>query len=70
MDIILKGDHTIPSHDLQACFLGALEETRNYPKEDLVLRFRYSHSEPTRVSVASWAAFGTTILAMGMLQQF
>ena len=51
MDISLKADQIIPSHDLHACLLGALEEARNYPKEDLVFRFRYSPPEPAQVSV-------------------
>ena len=51
MDITLTEDQTIPSHDVHACLLGALEEARNYPKEDLVFRFRYSPPEPAQVRV-------------------
>ena len=57
MNITLKGDQIIPSRDLQACLLGALEETRNYLKEDLVFRFRYSPPEPAQVSVAPMGGF-------------
>ena len=51
MDITLTEDQTIPSHDVHACLLGALEEARNYPKEDLVFRFRCSPPEPAQVRV-------------------
>ena len=51
MEITLTKDQTIPSHDVHACLLGALEEARNYPKEDLVFRFRFSPPEPAQVRV-------------------
>ena len=52
MSITLKGDQAIPSHDVHACLLGALEQTRKYPEHDLVFRFRYSPPAPASVSVA------------------
>ena len=65
MNITLKGDQVIPSHDVHACLLGALEETRNYPKNDLVFRFRYSPPEPAQVSVALMGGFWHNDLTYG-----
>ena len=65
MKITLKGDQVIPSHDVHACLLGALEESRNQPKTDLVFRFRYSPPEPAQVSVALMGGFWHNDLTYG-----
>ena len=77
MDIILKENQRFPSHDLHACLLGALEEARNYPKEDLVFRFRNSPPEPAQVSVGLigglWhndLTYGDVATVLGGLQTF
>lgn len=65
MSITLKGDQAIPSHDVHACLLGALEQTRKYPEHDLVFRFRYSPPVPASVSVALMGGFWHNDLTYG-----
>ena len=77
MNITLKGDQGIPSHDIHACLLGALEETRNQRKTDLVFRFDYSPPEPAQVSVSLMGGmfhndltYGDVATVLGGLQTF